>query len=1161
METFEVRSKSFTIKWVKAPDNTYIRWELKPLKRSINLGIYRYNSRDEISESSASAQSAGASSASAVYGSENTSASVISEPRDRASASNLSASWEAADPQADGAGDDKSAKAVKSAQLFSRENISVDAVNRVPRKLFSTIHKTFFSTAAGERGASKEVLAHSADADADAQVQAHVPEEAPAGAARERPFPSAHSTESSQRKPRHRSESRSSLISFNRVSSLEERIDRHLTQEKWVGSCAGDEFISRAFRVERGGLFAFVFDNTFSRTKAKKVMFTQWVEDGEEPARAAQAERMGCMVERRAGRSERSSERLHSHMHSHMHLHHHGHDHVEPPEPHPSDPDDTLQEEEPRAEGGGAEKQANEENLEDEEEEKSAHIRFKLPEEKQLGKNTIMIRLKGVQYLQGILRKKRRRAGGNFVRRFFNLNFKYAVLDYYADETSNNVRGNMLVTQAVISADVKQQMLYLDSGMEQWILKAVTKEDFDVWVQAFDYIKKKNRQQRLLQQPGGAMQPQASAEQSLMSIPVDGYGIGAIDDYIDANDKQRTSISYDLTKLQKLADTAASTLGDLKGEVEAHWAKKKMDKRERKERKERETEIVQDAANLITQIQSRVGNIRGRFTALADEDADAYVASILSGAKRPLTRTTTAATSVLSQDFFDAQDVMEEMNEGVVMVGAEAEAGAGADVDTSARAGAGVDSGADAGQPAAAHPVEIKYGSKENIFVSQLESEPESVSSSNECSDEDEAAAGEVVGVPAALAAPTAPDAQLGGVRDLYPLPYAGAVEYRKDIPPCAAPPPSLIGILRKSLGKDLTGITMPITSNEPISFMQKYAECFEYAALLNRAATDSAESGARMLDIACFAVSYLSSYRAKTRSQRKPFNPLLGETFEMVRPEMGLRMLCEKVVHHPVVFAARAEGAKWQVDHCFAPQQKFYGKAAEMFVDGKVYLKLVGGESGKNETYEWLQPTVAIKNVISLTGERYSEPTAQMTIHSSTGYRAVICFLPDKSHFSSRRSEKLTVKVYGPTSKSPLKTAAGTWTQSVRDDESGETVWEVGNLVPDPDDKFGFTEFAAGLNGMTEIDRGCAPFDSRRRPDQRMYEQGDVDKAEALKLDLEQRQRDRRSAPDGNPVTHKPAFFKKSGPGDLDYTFVEGPESYWERRRRQDWEGLVKLW
>ncbi len=717
METFEVRSKSFTIKWVKAPDNTYIRWELKPLKRSINLGIYRYNSRDEISESSASAQSAGASSASAVYGSENTSASVISEPRDRASASNLSASWEAADPQADGAGDDKSAKAVKSVQLFSRENISVDAVNRVPRKLFSTIHKTFFSTAAGERGASNEALARSADADAD--VQAHAPEEVPAGAARERSFPSPSSTESSQRKPRHRSESRSSLISFNRVSSLEERIDRHLTQEKWVGSCAGDEFISRAFRVERGGLFAFVFDNTFSRTKAKKVMFTQWVEDGEEPARAAQAERRAG----RSGRSERSSERLHSHMHSHMHLHHHGHDRVEQPEPHPSDPDDTLQEEEPRAEGSGAEKQANEENLEDEEEEeKSAHIRFKLPEEKQLGKNTIMIRLKGVQYLQGILRKKRRRAGGNFVRRFFNLNFKYAVLDYYADETSNNVRGNMLVTQAVISADVKQQMLYLDSGMEQWILKAVTKEDFDVWVQAFDYIKKKNRQQRLLQQPVGAMQPQASAEQSLMSIPVDGYGIGAIDNYIDANDKQRTSISYDLSKLQKLADTAASTLGDLKEEVEAHWAKKKMDKRERKERKERETEIVQDAANLITQIQSRVGNIRGRFTALADEDADAYVASILSGAKRPLTRTTTAATSVLSQDFFDAQDVMEEMNEGVVMVGAEAEAGAGADAGagTSASAsagtgagmgmgvGAGADSGADSGPPAAAQPVGIK---------------------------------------------------------------------------------------------------------------------------------------------------------------------------------------------------------------------------------------------------------------------------------------------------------------------------------------------------------------------------------------------------------------------------------------------------------------------
>jgi len=1261
METFEVRSKSFTIKWVKAPDNTFIRWELKPLKRSINLGIYRYNSQDELSEGSvstqgASAQSAGAASASAtsmgaVYGSENTSSSASSErrERERASGVNASASEDAAEPQA-------------AQQLFSRENISVDAVNRVPRKLFSTIHKTFFSAVGdSENGAPGDAPA------ADGQA----PESTGAVRTRARTYsrsrsrslsmsvPAPGAADSNQKRTRHRAESRSSLISFNRASSLEERMDRHLTQEKWVGNCAGDEFISHTFKVERGGLFAFVFDNTFSRTKAKKVMFTQWVEGGEEPAQqsaqSAQVARQAAHMEQalRDALSERP-ERLHSH--SSINRYTQG-QYEDLYQLHENIQDDTLEEEDSFDEsvceqkaGGGAGKEDGGENG-------SAHVRFKLPEEKQLGKNTIMIRLKGVQYLQGILRKKRRRAGGNFVRRFFNLNFKYAVLDYYADEASNNIRGNMLVTQAVISADASQHMLYLDSGMEQWILKAVTKEDFDVWVQAFDYIKKRNCQQRLLKQHVGALQPQlgalqpqvgtlqpqvgtlqsqagtldpqmgtldpqirtlepqmhtlqpqtrtlqpqmrmlqppvvaiqpqSSAEQSVLSVPVESYGIGAIEDYIDLSAKQRASVGSDLENLQKLADTACGALGDLRSEIEGHWQRRKVEKKERKEMKEREMDAVQKAADVVAQFKSLVERMRGRFSAAADEGAevDARMSSVSSAARRPLTRTTTAATSVLSQDFYDAQEVMEEMNEGVVMVDGEDDA-ANASVSASANARPGALHDAQSAQYAqqqqqaqpaqsaqsafetsqlASTAAKIKYGSKENIFVSQLESEPASVSSSNETSEEDEEEEEEEV-VEKAADAKSAVVAQLGGARDLYPLPYAGALEYRKDVPPCAAPPPSLIGILRKSLGKDLTGMTMPITSNEPISFMQKYAECFEYAALLNRAAADSAETGARMMDVACFAVSYLSSYRSKVRSQRKPFNPLLGETFEMVRPEMGMRLVCEKVVHHPVVFAARADGAKWQVDHCFAPQQKFYGKAAEMFVDGKVYLKLLGGERGEGgeqeiETYEWLQPTIAIKNVISLTGQRYSEPTAKMTIHSSTGYRAVIVFVPDQSRFSSHRSEKLTVKVYGPAGKKPLKSAKGTWTEAVRDEKSGETLWEVGDLVPDSDEKYGFTQFAAGLNQMTDIDRLCAPSDSRRRPDQRMYEDGKVDEAENLKLELEQKQRERRKKADGSMAEHETVFFKKSGPGQLDYTFVEGPQGYWERRKRQDWRGLLKLW
>ena len=41
METLEVHSKDFLIKWINAPDNSIIDWEAKPLKKSINFSFYK----------------------------------------------------------------------------------------------------------------------------------------------------------------------------------------------------------------------------------------------------------------------------------------------------------------------------------------------------------------------------------------------------------------------------------------------------------------------------------------------------------------------------------------------------------------------------------------------------------------------------------------------------------------------------------------------------------------------------------------------------------------------------------------------------------------------------------------------------------------------------------------------------------------------------------------------------------------------------------------------------------------------------------------------------------------------------------------------------------------------------------------------------------------
>ena len=64
--------------------------------------------------------------------------------------------------------------------------------------------------------------------------------------------------------------------------------------------------------------------------------------------------------------------------------------------------------------------------------------------------------------------------------------------------------------------------------------------------------------------------------------------------------------------------------------------------------------------------------------------------------------------------------------------------------------------------------------------------------------------------------------------------------EGRRTTLPCPAPSgseaPSLWGILRKNIGKDLSKISMPVTLNEPLGVLQRMCEELEYSELLDAA-------------------------------------------------------------------------------------------------------------------------------------------------------------------------------------------------------------------------------------------------------------------------------------------------------------------------------------
>ncbi|KAL8828626.1 MAG: hypothetical protein Q9191_002485, partial [Dirinaria sp. TL-2023a] len=134
-----------------------------------------------------------------------------------------------------------------------------------------------------------------------------------------------------------------------------------------------------------------------------------------------------------------------------------------------------------------------------------------------------------------------------------------------------------------------------------------------------------------------------------------------------------------------------------------------------------------------------------------------------------------------------------------------------------------------------------------------------------------------------------------------------------------------------------------------------------EYTELLDVAA-DRTDSTERMLYVAAFAAS---EYASTIGRVAKPFNPLLGETYEYVRPDKGYRFFVEQVSHHPPIGAAWAESPKWDYFGESAVKSKFYGKSFDINPLGTWFLRL-RPSTGGTELYTWKKVTSSVIGIIT---------------------------------------------------------------------------------------------------------------------------------------------------------------------------------------------------
>ncbi|XP_044740624.1 oxysterol-binding protein 1 [Chrysoperla carnea] len=403
---------------------------------------------------------------------------------------------------------------------------------------------------------------------------------------------------------------------------------------------------------------------------------------------------------------------------------------------------------------------------------------------------------------------------------------------------------------------------------------------------------------------------------------------------------------------------------------------------------------------------------------------------------------------------------------------------------------------------------------------------------------------------------------------------HGGNVKKRRTrVPEKPNYPLSLWSIMKNCIGKDLSKIPMPVNFSEPLSMLQRLTEDFEYSDVLDIAAKCE-DPYEQLAYVAAFTVS---AYSTTSNRTGKPFNPLLGETYEFDRTsDLGWRIINEQVSHHPPMVAQYCEGREWKCWQEFTMTSKFRGKYIQIAPLGNANVLF----TATNRRYTWQKVTTTVHNIIvgKLWVDQYGD-TDIIGYDGAAGIKCHLKYLP-YSYFTRDSQRRVKGCVMDPAgevkyvingtwdSKIEISKVTGTTNTGANKQEPiyqtghTQTAWKRRPVAPDSDKYYNFTLLACQLN---EPEDGVAPTDSRLRPDQRLMENGEWNKANDEKVRLEEKQRAKRREREQKAEigvtqngaayeSYTPLWFKKEEDPATGMIAHVYQHEYWDCKVRQDW-------
>ncbi len=363
----------------------------------------------------------------------------------------------------------------------------------------------------------------------------------------------------------------------------------------------------------------------------------------------------------------------------------------------------------------------------------------------------------------------------------------------------------------------------------------------------------------------------------------------------------------------------------------------------------------------------------------------------------------------------------------------------------------------------------------------------------------------------------------------------------RKNLSKPLSFPPNLMKEMVINFTQNKTAL--PVYFNEPLSMLQKQCEKFYYLDLLNKA-DEEPKQEMRLCYIAAFIIGEIFLNNGRTL---KPFNPIIGETFEYFINDKNFRYYAEQVCHKPPVTAFIGENPNFELygDTLGNTSFKFFKGCMELSFKNKIHLKLK--KSGEHYTY--IPPNALAKGIIN--PPLYIDYSGDVVIENITNpkYKCELKFIAEGWTKDSLGNFEGTVYHED----NVVYLLGGNWKKNIyMTDPEGNNKTELLSLdqnleyLKNSSEKYILPEFVCDLNNLTEeLEKSLPLNDCRFKKNQKFLEEGNKEEAQKYKEKYEEKQRK-----ELNNDEHKILFFDKKYDEENEDNYYEPNGKYWEMKK-----------